>query len=251
MGITIFQSIILGLVEGFTEFIPVSSTAHLLLSRALLGISASQYTDAFIVAIQSGAILAALWYFWSFFKKDKSIFLKVAVAFIPTALVGILLNKQIHSLFNEKSVIGFALLLGGIIFLFLPDKTLSERPLSWKEVILLGIFQIFAFIPGMSRSGSLLIGGILLGLPKRQITEFSFLLALPTIFGATAVDLWSNRTVISGTTVVPLIVGGIVACAVAILTMHFFLRFIEKPNSLKVFGWYRILIGIFTLFFFL
>ncbi|HSE56637.1 MAG TPA: undecaprenyl-diphosphate phosphatase [Candidatus Paceibacterota bacterium] len=249
MELTIFHSIFLGLIEGLTEFIPVSSTAHLLITRALFGISHTAATDAFVIAIQSGAIIAALWYFWSAFKKDKSIFFKVCVAFIPTALIGLLLNNQIHTLFGSIRTMSLALIIGGILLLLLPSKKeeTSEEPISWNMAILLGLFQIAAFIPGMSRSGSLLIGGVLLGLPRKQITAFSFLLALPTIFGATVVDVWNTKEFFTPSLILLTGIGALAACIVALLTMRFFLRFIEKPYALKTFGWYRIALGMLVL----
>ncbi len=232
-------------MEGATEFLPVSSTAHLLFARNIFGIPQTAFSDTFIVAIQSGAIIAALWYFFTELKKDASIFFKIAVAFIPTALVGLLLTDFIHAIFANSNIISIALVVGGIIFLFLPEKqTEIEAPISWKNALLLGLFQVFAFIPGVSRSGALLIGGTLSRLPKKQIAAFSFLLALPTIFGATAVELWSTKEMLFGQNIVPLAVGAIVAAGVAFATINFFLRFIEQKGSLKKIGWYRIIIGI-------
>lgn len=245
MELNILQSVILGIIEGVTEFIPVSSTAHLLITRTLLGIPQTAVTDAFIIAIQSGAIIAALWYFWNTFKKDTGVFLKICIAFIPTAAVGLLLTDHIHALFGSMQTISLALIAGGIIFLLLPSKKEEtlEQPISWNTAILLGLFQIAAFIPGMSRSGSLLIGGVLIGLPRKQITAFSFLLALPTILGATVVDAWSAKEFFTPSLIFSTAIGALIACVVAILTMRFFLRFIEQPYALKTFGWYRIALG--------
>lgn len=245
MELTVLQSIFLGLIEGLTEFIPVSSTAHLILGRHILGIPQTTLTDLFIVAVQSGAILAALWYFWKAFSKQPGVMLKVAVAFIPTAVVGLLLQDTLPVLFGNSNLIGIALILGGVLFLFLKEKNIVQKTtLTWKDALLLGVFQIAAFVPGVSRSGALLIGGMLVGLPKRHIAIFSFLLALPTILGATTVQLWSGRALLTPSLVTFISIGAVVAFGTALFSMALFLRFIEKKHSLKWLGVYRIIIGL-------
>lgn len=263
MELSIFHTIILGIIEGITEFIPVSSTAHLLFTRELFSIPVTEVTDMFIVAVQSGAILAALWYFWKEFKREKAIFLKIAVAFIPTAIVGLLLSDVIHLVFKNKAIIGIALIVGGIIFLCLPKKSSREEniekrevstsqspsKISWKQAIFLGIMQLFAFIPGVSRSGSLLIGGAFTNLSRKQIALFSFLLALPTIFGATVVDLYNNKALITPQFLNITALGAGIALIISLFTMNFFLKFLEKENALQYFGIYRIILGILALIF--
>lgn len=251
MDISPLLGILLGVVEGLTEFIPVSSTAHLIIAQNLAHIPLSKEVAAFTVAIQGGAILAALWYFGKMVFKEPVFLFKVAVAFVPTALVGLLFSSQIHQLFGELAVIGWVLIAGGIIFLFLPKRPLQEEKnsFSWKEALMLGLFQVVAFVPGVSRSGALLIGGTLSGMHPGRIALFSFTLAVPTILGATGVELWGARDVFSQEMTLALVIGGLVAFVVASMTMRFFLKFLEKKHALSYFGIYRIIIGIFVLVF--
>ena len=249
MAITFFHSLLLGLIEGLTEFAPVSSTAHILLGAKLLGIHQSDFFNVFTVAIQSGAIMAAVIYFWHMIWRNRSLIPKIVIGFIPAAVVGLLLHTAITSLFGSTWIIGVTLILGGIAFLFLRtnDTEVDVRAISYKQAFLIGCTQIVAMIPGISRSGATLIGGSLLGIPRAQIVAFSFILGIPTILGATVVELHSlphlslSQWGLIGT-------GTIIAFVSALLTIKWFMTLLTK-KPLSWFGWYRIVVGILILIF--
>ncbi len=246
-----FQAIFLGIIEGITEFIPVSSTAHLLLAGQMTGLTNGPFLEALSISIQSGAILAAVWYFWNTVWKQRTLIPKVIVAFLPTALVGLLLYPYIKTLFSSTLVIAFALILGGIgLILIKPnDENVDTASISYKQAFLIGLSQLFSFIPGVSRAGATLIGGSLLAIPRSIIVPFSFLLAIPTILGATAVEaLHVEKLPINEWVAIGL--GALVAFIVALFTIRFFIR-ILSTKPLSWFGWYRIVLGIVVLLFFI
>jgi undecaprenyl-diphosphatase len=249
MGITFLHSIILGIAEGITEFAPVSSTAHILVTAKLLGITNSDFFTVFTVAIQSGSILAAVVYFWKTIWGNLSLIPKVIVGFIPAAVVGLLIHSLVTKLFGSTWIIAATLILGGIVFLFLkPIDTIVEvKKISYKQAFLIGCTQIVAMIPGVSRSGATLIGGTLLGIPRSQIVAFSFILGIPTILGATVVELHSlPHLALSQWTLIG--VGTVVAFITALLTIKWFTNILTK-KPLSWFGWYRIALGVLILIF--
>jgi undecaprenyl-diphosphatase len=249
MEVTYFSSLLLGIVEGITEFIPVSSTAHIIIAAQSLGITTSSFFTAFSIAIQTGAIIAALLFFWKQLWGDRSLIPKIIVAFIPTALVGLLLHPFISRIFSETAVIAWALIIGGVVLIILKpieDET-SLATLSYKKAFLIGCAQILAFIPGVSRSGATLIGGTTLGISRALIVPFSFLLGIPTIVGAGIVEVASLPT-ITTTEWGLILLGACTACITALLTMRFFITLLTK-KPLSWFGWYRILLGLLVLFF--
>lgn len=247
MGITLISSFILGCVEGLTEFAPVSSTAHILISGELLHIGQSPFFDVFSIAIQSGAILAAIVFFWSVVWGHLSLIPKLIVGFIPTAIAGILLHSVVTKLFSHTWIIGVALIIGGIVFLFLrPIDTETEvKDISYTQAFLIGCTQILAFIPGVSRSGATLIGGTALKMPRSRIVTFSFLLGIPTILGASVVGLQSLPDISSEQWGL-LALGTLTAFIVALFTIKWFIRLLTK-KPLSWFGWYRIVVGILIL----
>ncbi len=245
--VTIIRTIILGIVEGLTEFIPVSSTAHLLLTERILGIVDSPFWEAFSICIQSGAILAAIWYFWPVVMKHLSLIMKIIVGFIPTGIVGILLYPVIKGFLSNNTIIAIALIVGGILLIIIRPVEHVERieSVTYKEAFLIGIAQVFSVIPGMSRSGSTLIGGTWLGIPRSTIVSFSFLLGIPTILGASAVELRHVHGLTHNELGV-IILGSVVAFVVALATIRFFITLLTK-KPLAWFGWYRIAVGILAL----
>lgn len=249
MGLTVLTSIILGVVEGLTEFAPVSSTAHILLSGKALGITASDFFEVFTIAIQSGAILAAVIYFWKTVLTNLSLIPKVILGFIPTAIAGLLLHSFISKLFQNSWIIGLALILGGIILILLKpiDTPEALQNISYKQAFIIGCTQILAFIPGVSRSGATLIGGTTLGIPRSQIVAFSFLLGIPTILGASVIG-FNSLPPISSSQWQLIVVGTIVSFITALLTMKWFINLLTK-KPLSWFGWYRIALGIIVLIF--
>ncbi len=245
----IIHTFILGIIEGLTEFIPVSSTAHLLITGHILGMPTDQFLEALSICIQSGAILAAVFYFWKLVFKNKSLFGKVIVGFIPTGIAGLLLYPVIKSLLGSTAIIGVALIIGGIGLLLIKpvDEPTAPTDVTYKQAFWIGLMQIFAFIPGISRAGATLIGGTLLRIPRATIVTFSFLLAIPTILGASVVEI-RHVTGISGGQWTLIAFGTIVAFVTALFTIKFFINLLTK-KPLSWFGWYRIAIGLVVLLF--
>ncbi|MDD3939260.1 MAG: undecaprenyl-diphosphatase UppP [Patescibacteria group bacterium] len=255
---TIFQSIILGLIEGLTEFLPISSTAHLIIASTWLKIPESEFLKNFLISIQLGAILSvAVLYFKTLIKSPRLI-LKIAAAFIPTSIIGLASYKLVKNLFMESLfIIAIALIVGGVILIILEkrfslknkEKNEAEHELttiSYRQSALIGIFQALAVIPGVSRSAATIMGGLSLGISRKNIVEFSFLLALPTMAAATGYDLYKSPPAFSPEEITVWIIGLIVSFVTAILGIKFFLKFIKKNNFIS-FGWYRIIIGLIVL----
>lgn len=248
MEFLILKSISLGFIEGVTEFIPVSSTAHLLLLGKTFTGFRPEFLKVFSVAIQSGAMIAVIIYFWKMVWNNLSLIPKILVAFIPTAIAGLLLKDIVSKLFDNTLTIAIALILGGVVLIFIKpiEKKEGAELISYKQALLIGLSQIAAFIPGVSRSGATLIGGTLLGIPRSYIAPFSFLLGVPTIFAASVLELRSLSSIEKPEWTL-LAIGTIISFFVALLTMRFFLKLLtEKP--LAWFGWYRILLGVFIIF---
>lgn len=245
----IWQAILLGLLEGLTEFLPVSSTGHLILASAILGIEQTNAHKSFEISIQLGSILAVVFLYYKQLFRNIELWKRLILAFIPTGALGFLLYKLIHSLFNAYVVV-FMLILGGIVFIVL-ELNYKEKEHSVKKIedipyikaVLIGFFQSLAMIPGTSRSGSTIIGGLLLGLDRKTATEFSFLLAVPTMFIATGYEIFKNFNEFSVDNWINIIVGFIVAFISAIFSIKIFLKFVSKHNFIP-FGVYRIIIGI-------
>lgn len=241
------HTVILGIIEGLTEFIPVSSTAHILLTGHLLGMPSDQLLEALSICIQSGAILAVVFYFWRLIWRQMNLIPKVIVGFIPTGIAGLVLYPIVKSLLGSTTIIGAALVLGGVGLLLIKpvDTDTSTTDITYRQAIWIGIMQIFAFIPGISRAGATLIGGTLLRIPRQTIVTFSFLLAIPTILGASVVEA-RHITGITGSQWALIGFGTLVAFITALLTIKFFMNLLTK-KPLSWFGWYRIAIGILVL----
>ncbi|HEY0979882.1 MAG TPA: undecaprenyl-diphosphate phosphatase [Candidatus Paceibacterota bacterium] len=248
MALLTFHTIILGIIEGLTEFIPVSSTAHLLLAGRIITVPQA-FLEVLSISIQSGAILAAAWYFWGTVWNNRSLIPKVIVGFIPTAIAGVLFYPLIKPLLSSSLVIAWALIIGGILLILIRphDTQAPVESISYKQALAIGLMQIFAFIPGLSRAGSTLIGGTLVQIPRQIIIGFSFLIAIPTIVGASAVEL-KNAPMLSANEWQLVALGSVVAFAVALLSIRFFITLLTK-KPLSWFGWYRIALGILVLLF--
>ncbi|MCF8285065.1 MAG: undecaprenyl-diphosphate phosphatase [Sphingobacteriales bacterium] len=247
---TIFQAIIIAIVEGLTEFLPVSSTGHMIITTSIMGISADKFTKLFTIAIQFGTILSVLVLYWRKFLQSFSFYVKLIVAFIPAAIFGLLLSDWIDSLLENVIMVAVMLILGGIVFILI-DKWLSQsedkidEDLSFVKVFKIGLFQCIAMIPGVSRSAATIIGGVTQGLSKRQAAEFSFFLAVPTMFAATCkkmLDYHKVGTPLNSTEWGLLGIGNLVGFIVAIIAIKSFINYITK-NGFKVFGYYRIIVG--------
>ena len=250
---TMTDSIILGVVEGLTEFLPISSTGHLIVVSKFLGLEQTNAHKTFEVAIQLGSILAVLFLFAKRLLVDKMLWLKIIIAFLPTAIFGFLFYKTIKALFGVESV-AIMLIIGGFIFLIVEyfrrnhddskDKTIDD--LTIKEALIIGLFQSLSMVPGTSRSGATMIGGLFTGLSRKSAAEFSFLLAIPTMFVATFYDLYKNRSEMIIDDYSLLAIGFVTAFVVAFFTVKAVMNFLTT-HTFIVFGVYRIIFGIFLL----
>jgi undecaprenyl-diphosphatase len=246
-----YHAIILGIIEGLTEFLPISSTGHLILFSNLLQIPQTEFLKSFEIIIQLGAILAVVVLYTKKIIQNKNLFLKLVYSFIPTAIIGLLVYKYVKILLGNPIIVPIALIIGGIIILlaenFIKNKKTQSKEINTKESIILGIVQTLAFIPGVSRSGAIIIGGLLRNIPRTQVVEFSFMLAIPTMLAATGLDLFKNGLSFTSNQWSLLSVGFITSFIVAIVAIKTFLNFITN-HSFKSFGWYRIIIGAIFLF---
>lgn len=249
----IFDSIILGIIEGITEFLPISSTGHLIVASEFMGIDQTAVNKAYEVIIQFAAILAVvLNYKEKFTLKKIELWKKVVLAFIPIGAVGFVFADQIKALFSIE-VVAYMFIVGGIVFL-LVEKFYNEKEthttdvedVTYKQALLIGIAQIFALIPGTSRAGSTIIGAMLVKLNRKASAEFSFLLALPVMCATTGYDLLKHYDDFSGSNLLVLGVGFVTAFIVAYITIKLFLKFLEK-FTFVAFGIYRILFGLLLL----
>jgi len=253
--VTLFDTLILGTLEGLTEFLPISSTGHLILASHLLGIEQTVAHKTFEVVIQLGSILAVLFLFAQRLLTNRMLWIKIAVAFLPTAVFGFLFYKTIKSLFGIETV-SVMLIAGGLIFLVIEyfrrnhdeSKDKSVDDLSIKESFMIGLFQSLSMVPGTSRSGATMIGGLFAGLSRKSAAEFSFLLAIPTMFSATAYDLYKNRATMVVDDYTLLAVGFITAFVVAFFTVKAMMKFLTT-HTFIVFGIYRIIVGLAFWFF--
>jgi undecaprenyl-diphosphatase len=252
----IIEAIILGLVEGITEFLPISSTGHLILTRDLLGLGGPSI-DRVLIIIQGAAILAVCWEFRAkllgtafTLHKDpvsRRFVLNLFIAFLPLAIIGLLFGERIKAaLFNPVSV-AVALVVGGVIILWAERRKHAERvqdvdQLGPLDALKLGLFQALALIPGTSRSGATIIGGLLSGLSRKTAAEFSFFVAIPVLLAATGLDLWEARHELANTDVTPLVVSCVVSFASALVVTKMLLRFVSR-HSFAAFAWYRIAFG--------
>ena len=251
---TIFDTVVLGIIEGFTEFLPISSTGHLIVASKYLGLEQTSVMKAYEVIIQFAAILAVFFnYQDKFTLQKKDLWTKVFLAFLPIGTVGFLFSHQIKELFSLH-VVAVMFILGGIAFLviekfFIPNEkeTINDvEDVTLKQAMFIGFAQVFALIPGTSRAGSTIIGALLVKLSRKASAEFSFLLAFPVMSAVTAHDLLKHYKEFSDTNLLTLSIGFIVSFVVAYLTIKLFLKFLEKFTFVG-FGIYRILFGLFLL----
>jgi undecaprenyl-diphosphatase len=246
----IFHTIILSIIEGLTEFLPVSSTGHMILASSLMKMQETDFTKTFEIVIQLGAIMAVFALYWKRFFVSLDIYLKLAVAFIPTGILGILAYKAIkHYLFNPITV-STSLIIGGVILILLDKWTekkesryKSIEEISFKDAAMIGLFQCVSMIPGVSRAAAAIFGGIYSGFNRKQAAEFSFLLAIPTMIAASGYDLFKNRDNIHKDDLTIILIGAAIAFVVAIFAVKAFVSFLTK-RGFKVFGYYRIALGI-------
>lgn len=269
---TIDKAVILAIVEGLTEFLPVSSTGHLILTQAAMKLEGTPFTRMFLINIQFGAILSVVFLYWRRFFQSFDFYFKLFVAFIPAAVLGFLLNDLIDTLLESVTTVAIALIVGGVILIFVDNvfkkqiadastdeddvavKSINEfgveekkmepkqLSVSYLQAFIIGCFQCIAMIPGVSRSASTIVGGLTQKLNMKRAAEFSFFLAVPTIFAASAYKLLKGFDDIKGTDINLLLVGNVVSFIVGMIAIKFFIGLITR-YGLKFFGYYRIILG--------
>jgi undecaprenyl-diphosphatase len=247
---SVFQAAILAIIEGITEFLPISSTGHMIIGSSVMGIASNEFVKLFTVCIQLGAILSVLVLYFKRFLRSVEFYVKLIIAFIPSAILGLLLNDYIEALMETPLGVAISLLVGGIFLLFV-DKLFNKNEvddadkISRLTALKIGFCQCISLIPGVSRSGATIVGGMSLKLTRKAAAEFSFFLAVPTMFAATAFKLYKHFKDAHGFTgeeIKLLAIGNVIAFLVALLAIKTFIGFLNK-FGFKLFGWYRIVIG--------
>ncbi len=251
------QAILLAIVEGLTEFLPVSSTGHMIIASTAMGIASEPFVKVFTVTIQFGAILSVVVLYRDRFGQPLRFYRNIFLAFLPAVFFGFLLKKLIDQLLENVVVVGVALIVGGVVFLFL-DELFAHRAkadgtieqMSWKKAVSIGLFQVIAMVPGVSRSAATIIGGLVQGLSPRVAAEFSFFLAVPTMFAAACKSLWDygreGRLQFTPHEMGLLLIGNVVGFVVAMLAIKGFIHYLTR-HGFRVFGYYRILVGVIIL----
>lgn len=251
------EAIILAIIEGITEYLPVSSTGHMIIASSFMKIASDDFTKLFTIVIQLGAILSVLVLYWKRFFQSFDFYLKLLVAFIPAVVLGLLLNDVIDSLLESPVTVAISLIIGGIILLKvdewfqsneIEDKNnpTAHTNISYSTALKIGFFQCLAMIPGTSRSGASIVGGMTQKINRKTAAEFSFFLAVPTMFGATAKKLYDYYNAgfeLNSDQINYLIIGNIIAFVVALIAIKSFIDYLSK-KGFKIFGYYRIILGI-------
>lgn len=269
--IEILKAIVFGIVEGITEWLPISSTGHLILLKQLMPLKVSEsFWNMFEVVIQLGAILAVVLIFWHKifpFRKERgrwhtdmriiNLWIKIIIACIPAAIIGLLFDDKINALFYNPTSVSIALIVFGVLFIVIENRNRRMRPrvtklgqLTYQTAIIIGLFQVLAAVfPGTSRSGATIIGALLIGVSRTVAAEFTFFLAIPVMFGASLLKLIKFGFHFSGLEIGILVVGMVSAFIVSVIVIRFLMGYIKK-HDFKVFGWYRIVLGIIVLLYF-
>ncbi|PHV70087.1 undecaprenyl-diphosphatase [Sporanaerobium hydrogeniformans] len=268
--IEIMKAVILGIVEGITEWLPISSTGHMILVDEFLKLNMSPaFKEMFFVVIQLGAILAVVLLFWNklfpFSLKRgikirpdiMSIWMKILVASVPAGIIGVFFNDKIDELFYNPWTVAITLIIYGVLFIIVENKNKGQAPrvrtlssLDFRTVFIIGIFQMLALIPGTSRSGATIVGAMMIGTSRTVAAEFTFFLAIPVMFGASFLKLLKFGLAFTSIEVAVLLIGSVVAFIVSVLAIKFLMGYIKK-HDFKVFGWYRIILGVTVAVYFL
>lgn len=247
-----FQAVVLAIIEGITEFLPVSSTGHMIIASSFFGISQEEFTKLFTIVIQLGTILSVVVLYFKRFFQSFDFYFKLLVAFIPAVVFGLLFSKKIDALLENPVTVAFSLLVGGIILLKVDDwfsketEVVSSQEISYVTALKIGLFQCLAMVPGVSRSGASIVGGMTQKLSRTTAAEFSFFLAVPTMLGATVkkcYDYYKDGFVLTHDQINFLIIGNVVGFIVALIAIKSFIGFLSK-NGFKLFGYYRIAVGL-------
>lgn len=246
-----FQALVLAVIEGITEFLPVSSTGHMILGSTYFGIEHDEFTKLFTIVIQLGAILSVVVLYFKRFFQTIDFYLKLMVAFVPAVVLGLIFSKKIDALLENPVTVAVSLLLGGIVLLKVDDwfGHSENVEVTYAKAIKIGFFQCFAMIPGISRSGASIVGGMSQNLSRTAAAEFSFFLAVPTMLGATVkkcYDYYKDGYVLTDDQINLLVIGNIAAFVVTMIAIKGFIGFLSK-HGFKVFGYYRIIAGLILL----
>lgn len=250
------QAIVLAIIEGLTEFLPVSSTGHMIIASSFFGIAHDDFTKLFTIVIQLGAILSVVVLYFKRFFRSVDFYFKLLVAFLPAVILGLLLSDFIDEMLESPLTVAISLIAGGLILIKVDDwfaataepqnNEIADEEISYLTALKIGLFQCLAMVPGVSRSGASIVGGMSQKLSRKAAAEFSFFLAVPTMFGATAkkcYDYYKHGLVLSDSQVNLLIIGNVVAFIVALLAIRTFIGFLNK-HGFRVFGYYRIIAGV-------
>lgn len=248
---SIFQTIILAIVEGITEFLPVSSTGHMIIAQKILAIESTEFVKAFTVNIQFGAILSVVVLYWKRFFQTFDFYWKLLIAVVPALVLGFLFSEKIDMMLESVTVVAVMLVLGGVLMLFVDNwfnKPNEDQAMDWKRAIKIGFFQCIAMIPGVSRSMASIVGGMTTKLTRKNAAEFSFFLAVPTMAAASGYKLLklfmdpAGKSMLHDNLLI-LLIGNLVAFVVAMAAIKFFITFLTK-YGFKAFGYYRIVVGV-------
>lgn len=247
---SLLETIIISIVEGLTEFLPVSSTGHMIITQALLGVESTEFVKAFTVNIQFGAILSVIVLYWKRFFQSWDFYFKLLIAFLPAAIIGLLFIDYIDALLESVLVVAIMLVIGGVFMLFVDkwfNKTTVSQEMGWKRALKIGFWQCTAMIPGVSRSMATIVGGMSTKLTRKNAAEFSFFLAVPTMAAAGGYKLLKLLLDPSGVAMlqdnlITLLIGNLIAFIVAMGAIKFFIGFLTR-HGFKVFGYYRIIVG--------
>ena len=262
--LTIFEAIIIAIVEGLTEFLPVSSTGHMIIAQNVLGVESTPFVTAFTVIIQFGAILSVICLYWkrffypnaeragvTYWRAMFDFYARLVVGVLPAVVLGLAFNDAIEANFGNVQLVAWMLIVGGVFMLFCDrifNKGSEETRLTYKRAFIIGLVQCISMIPGVSRSMATIVGGMSQRLTRKAAAEFSFFLAVPTMFGATCLETYkmishgSGSLLTQGNNLETLLVGSAVAFVVAVLAIKFFISYVTK-YGFKAFGWYRIVVG--------
>jgi len=248
---SIIESIIIAIVEGITEFLPVSSTGHMIIAQSLLGIESTEFVKAFTINIQFGAILSVIILYWKRFFQTVDFYVKLIIAFLPAAIIGFLASDYIDEMLESVLVVAILLVIGGVFMLFVDkwfNKPEENQEMDWKRALKIGFYQCIAMIPGVSRSMATIVGGMSTKLTRHNAAEFSFFLAVPTMAAASGYKLMKligepNGIQLITDNLTALIIGNVVAFIVAMAAIKFFIGYVTK-FGFKAFGYYRIVVGV-------
>ena len=261
----LFETVIIAIVEGLTEFLPVSSTGHMIIAQSLLGVESTPFVKAFTVIIQFGAILSVICLYWkrffypnagregkSYWRSMFDFYARLVVGVLPAAVLGLAFNDEIEANLGNVQLVAWMLIVGGVFMLFCDrifNRGSEDTKLTYRRAVMIGLVQCISMIPGVSRSMATIVGGMSQRLTRKAAAEFSFFLAVPTMFGATCLEMYKLITheegsaLLQGDNLQMLIVGSVVAFIVAILAIKFFIDYVTK-YGFAAFGWYRIIVGL-------